>query len=257
MRFNANPLYLLPVFLILSHLANAQVNTELFRDEDRAEGWFISLRSSLNLHEGNVRKLGTDQTLRVHRKYGNWYSFGVMNYQRGTVNEDLYLNKAFVHLRVIRHLNPLLNPEVFLQREFDDFILLSDRILAGGGNRFTFIDQKPGKSRVELALGLGMMYEEEHISEAVSLVTKILRSTNYLTFNIDVTERFQFSSTAYLQVDFNRFSDRRVLTDTHFRYTLTEHIALVSELHYRFDNEPPTDVALFDLKFTNGINVVF
>jgi hypothetical protein len=250
--------------LLLTSLLSAQVNTESLRREDLSPGLHTTLGTDLGLIAGNSNLLQLKANLRFdYRKDGNHF-FLVTQYQRGST-DTLFINKGFAHLRGVRALAPRLYVEGFLQREFNEFINLEDRQLAGGGMRIRWLQrQEPVEESPPLQLntGIGLMWEREQIDTTGQAsgdpvhgaVASLVRSTNYLVVRWQQDDRLTFFSTTYYQVDLRRFSDYRVLWEGSLGVTLTRRLSLTINLNLRYDSEPPEGIKPYDLEITNGIS---
>ena len=252
-------LFLLPALL------TAQVNTEALRQEDLSPGLHSSAGLNLGYIAGNSSLVQLRSNLRLdYRKDANHF-FLVAQYQQGRKDAARFINKGFVHLRAVKTLRPALQVEGFLQREFNEFILLKDRQLVGAGARIRW--RPPGSppqrpNSLRLITGLGLMWEREQIdtsglSTGEEPATSIIRSTNYVVLQWRPDERLTFSSTAYVQFHLRRFADLRILWEGGLRVTLTRRLALTVNVNLRYDHEPPGDIKPYDIDLTNGLTYTF
>ncbi|KPL07890.1 hypothetical protein AMJ86_02495, partial [bacterium SM23_57] len=125
-------------------IAWAQVNTEAMRKTDLEEGTQGSASLSFGYQSGNTEMLTLKTGLRVDHIRGNYHSFLIGNFKRGEENEELYTNKGFLHLRGIQERSKQLRLEAFAQWEYDEFILLQERKLLGGGIRWVPLQRNEG-----------------------------------------------------------------------------------------------------------------
>jgi len=184
----------------------------------------------------------------------------VIQYQRGNEDQEDFINKAFLHLRLIRRFDRRISGEFFGQKEFNDFILLKDRILIGGGIRVDLLsnDSGPGEDRpVRLFLGSGAMWENEEIDTDPVTETRFFRSTNYVSLAWRADERVTLNTVAYYQVRFRDIEDYRILLESGFGFDLTESFAFQAGLNLRFDSDPPDGVKRHDIDFRNGLRLSF
>jgi len=249
------------VALLLPSLLAAQVNTEALRKETLSPGLHTTLGADLGCIAGNSNLFQLRSNLRFDYLTGGNHFFLVTQYQRGST-DTLFINKGFAHLRGVKSLSPRLHIEGFLQREFNEFINLEDRQLAGGGLRIRWL-QRQGPSEkpppLQLNTGIGLMWEREQIDTTgqesnVKPVTDIIRSTNYFVVRWQLDDRLALFSTTYYQVDLRRFSDYRVLWEGRLGVTLTKRLSLTLNLDLRYDSEPPEGIEPYDLEITNGIS---
>lgn len=246
-------------FSIFLNIAFAQVNTETLRNVEMQNGWYGMLSTSLGLQSGNSEYLQFKSSVRVDYLHNRYYSFLVFNYHRGSQAKELFVNKAFVHLRGTYAFYKNLILEVFGQTEFDDFIKLKDRNLLGSGLRIRIFksDKFPNeKSKLHLFLGLGAMWEREELDAQQAIITDIFRSTNYVSFYWKIDERVTFNFINYYQRSLNDFNkDYRILLESNLGFYLTRSIIFTASIKYRYDSLPPSDVKNYDFELNNGISI--
>ncbi|MEX2396011.1 MAG: DUF481 domain-containing protein, partial [Balneolales bacterium] len=151
-------LFTISVFslLFIFDLSLAQVNTETLRAGTQNDGFHFTTDFSFGLSEGNVRYLNLLGNVRVDYQKGNNSSFAVIQYSRGTQEGDLYRNAGFVSFRNTYYIRPAVGLEAFAQQQFDDFIRLRDRKLAGSGFRLRLIDYQNEDETKKLQFHLGV-----------------------------------------------------------------------------------------------------
>ena len=250
---------ILIVFLFYSSFSFSQVNTEKFRKENEKEGFSGNVLLAAGFASGNSEYVNVKSAARIDYSIKGFDFFLVGNYEFQEAKEEKVVNKGFAHLRSIITLTPTLFLEFFLQKEFNQFILLEDRNLAGSGLRLDLVNLfSTGKdSLVEIYFGSGFMFENERYNISVSPETNLVRSTNYLTIKWQITKNFSFTTINYLQFDVKRAHDFRILSDTGFNFSVTENLEFNSSLSWRFDNEPVEDVKKNDIEITNGLTFSF
>jgi len=252
---------------MLASLLSAQVNTEALRKEDLSPGLHTTLGADLGYIAGNSSLLQLKSNLRFDYRNGGNHFFLVTQYQQGST-DTLFINKGFAHLRGVKVLKPHLQIEGFLQREFNDFINLEDRQLAGGGLRIRWRQPEgPAETPIPLQLntGIGLMWEREQIDTTGQAsgdpehgaVASLVRSTNYFVVSWQLDDRLTLFSTTYYQVDLRRSSDYRVLWEGRLGFTITKRLALTINLNLRYDSEPPGEIKSYDLEITNGLSYRF
>jgi hypothetical protein len=254
--------------LILTSLLSAQVNTEALRKEDLSPGLHTTLGADLGYIAGNSNLVQLRSNLRFDYLSGGNHFFLVTQYQQGRKDERRFINKGFAHLRGVKTLTPRLHVEGFLQREFNEFIDLEDRQLAGGGLRIRW-HQRQGTAEtpppLQLNTGVGLMWERERIDTSGQApgdpehgaVASLIRSTNYLVVRWNIDNRLALLSTTYYQFDLRRLSDYRVLWEGRLNFTITKGLSLTVNLNLRYDSEPPRGIKPLDLEITNGVSYSF
>ncbi len=246
---------------------SAQVNTEAMRKGDLAPGLHTSLNLDLGVVGGNSQLLNAKGLLRFDYLSAGAHTVLVGNRQQGrAVRADkIIINKGFVHLRHTRRLGDRLYLEGFLQNEFNDFIRLKNRNLAGGGARIRWLDtvaDTGATSGRSIATGLGFMWEQERITKPqvpADVRKDLLRSTNYLVIGWRLDDRLLLQTITYFQFDVSRPVDFRVLFDGSLSFTITDKLAVAIKLSSRYDSEPPAGLGLakLDFELTSGLAYSF
>ncbi len=237
--------------------ALSQVNTEALM-RGTVLGFGTRLGVNFGFNSGNSTFFRWQLDARSDYRAKEFYTFLVGNLERGTANNEIFLFRGFVHYRAIWQRDTLFQPEFFAQREFNDFILLKDRILFGSGLRVNLRYLQPTDTVMafKLTLGIGGMWEKERFTE-LNPQTILLRSTNYIAFLWRIVPRTSLQLIGYYQVDVRRVSDYRLLLDGLLTISITDKLAATVVLIYRYDNEPVQTVARFDLDLRNGFTYTF
>jgi len=245
--------------VLLTASAFSQVNTEKFRKEFEETGFYGKVSLAGGLASGNSEFVKVKGGLRIDYTGNNYDFFLVGNYEFEEANEAKVVNKGFTHLISILTLSPKFFLEFFIQKEYNQFILLEDRNLAGAGLRIDLIEllSDSPNSPLDIFLGAGLMYENEKYNILISPEKNLLRSTNYLTFKWQINNSFSFITINYFQFDVERLRDYRFITDTSLNFLILENLSFNSAVSFRYDNEPVPDVKNFDLELTNGITFNF
>ena len=145
---------LLPFF---SSPLTAQVNIftgETMRQMKLEPGWYNSINLDLSYRAGNTDLFTARTRFRSDYLSKTYHGFVFGSLQQGRKSGDFFINKGMAHARIIRSLTQHILFESFLQKQFNESILLSDRNLAGGGIRFA---SHPPSSKFNLYLGIGAM----------------------------------------------------------------------------------------------------
>jgi hypothetical protein len=237
-----------------------QVNTEAMRKTDLEPGIQGKVSLSFGYMSGNTEVLTLKTGFRADYMARPYHTFLVTNYQRGTEDKELFINKGFVHARGIRALSRRWRVEMFLQKEFNDFIDLEDRNLAGGGFRWAPLLRGAAftsNPEVNIYVGVGAMWEREVLGVGGDEETDIIRSTNYLSGNWQIDDRVGCFVTGYYQVDVEEFSDYRILADGGISFAVSKILTFSMDVYFRYDHDPPTDIEKHDLEISNGFGLTF
>ncbi len=244
------------ILVFTSRMTSGQVNTEAMRRAGISLGWHASLAGDLGYVAGNSNLFKLESSARLDRSTTRGRSFLVGEFQQGRKDDELFINKGFVHLRGVRYLRPGRALEGFVQQEFNEFINLRSRSLLGGGLRLEFA--RLADSALGLNLGIGLMWEQEALTGEAREIVTLLRSTNYVVLHWAPDDRLALSSTAYFQVDTGSLSDYRILWEGGLSIILFRSLALQLKADLRYDSEPPPGVAkAYDIDLTNGLSYSF
>ncbi|MCH8290299.1 DUF481 domain-containing protein [Candidatus Poribacteria bacterium] len=249
----------------LCGFASAQVNIfnpETVRKMELDLGWYNSITLNLTSHSGNTDLLTLRAKLRSDYLVGKSHTFVMANFQQGKKDGKSFIDKGLIHLRSVQSVSQSVAVEAFVQKQFDDFILLQDRNLAGGGIRIVPLGQRAKSENgatFRLFIGVGAMWENEVINDSQKgeIETDIVRSTNYISGAWQINEWLASTTTNYYQFNPKSYSDFRILFEGSIGFRLTKRLTFSMQLNFRYDNEPPTDVEKHDLEIINGFNYAF
>lgn len=247
--------YLLILFGSINLIAIAQVNTEKFRKDFEETGFFGNISLAGSITSGNSEFVLVKGGTRIDYASDKNDLFLIGNYEFKEGNEEKIVNKGFAHLRNVLALSSNLYLELFIQKEFNEFILLKDRNLAGTGLRLDLSGFLTDETETDMKVyfGPGFMFENEKFKTSPEFTTNIFRSTNYITLNWKINEVLNFIYISYFQFDIERLKDHRFITDASLNFSITKNLHFTSALIYRYDNEPVETVKNFDLELNNGI----
>ena len=249
---------LLLLFVFCAPLT-AQVN--IFTGETMQQmrldpGWYNSINLDLTYRTGNTDLLTSRARFRSDYLSKRYHGFIFGSLQQGRKSGAFFINKGMAHARIIRTLTQRVLFESFVQKQFNESILLNDRNLAGGGVRFAL---HPPSSKFNLYLGIGAMWEHERINDpdVGEITTHILRSTNYINWTGQLDERITTSATGYYQVHTRHFEDYRILFEGSLTFRFTTKLAFPLRINFRYDSEPPVGIHKHDVEIFNGLRYTF
>ncbi|GAB4322411.1 MAG: hypothetical protein Kow00127_15030 [Bacteroidales bacterium] len=264
-RINLLRLIVLLIFFHTGQESSGQINTEKFRKHDSEKGFIFNVSSGISISRGNSEYTSVDGTLRVDYNQDHYSLFAVGSYDFKSGNSETLVHKGFGHLRGIVNLSSRLAAEMFLQQEFNEFLLLADRKVTGAGLRYRLIDLKPGKDTPEKEgalrsfAGSGIMYERElyrlNDSETNEIVQNPVRITSYLTLDWKINKQASMWAVAYYQPDISDFSNYRTMVEGGLEVAITKKLFLTTQVYYRFNRYPVGDVKPYDLIIKNGLRL--
>jgi len=237
----------------------AQINTEAMRSENVTDGFInkVNVDFGIEKADAEVIELAAAYRLDYFNPTG-LHVFLILNYENGYEQEkgldkNQVVNKGFGHLRMTKMISSKLFFEVFTQFGFNDFLLMKDRKLAGSGLRYKMVSN----DRMNTFLGIGLMQENEIYDIVNEPEKKLLRSTNYLRWNIIIAENTKLYNTVYYQFSSSDINDYRLLYDGSIDFSVNENLSFFIELNYRYDNDSHGDMGKSYIQLNNGIEFTF
>lgn len=251
------------IFLSAADFTSAQVNTEKLRRDYSKEGFHTTISTSFSLKTGNSEYIEVLTGLRFDYVVpGNWHAFSVADYEFKEGRNGKINNEGFIHFRLVKKIASIYYGEVFFQKQFDNFKLLEDRQLYGGGARFHLVDAVFGDdsthSSADIFLGIGAMYETETTKfEGDESEKNLVRSTNYISIQLAFDKRASLSIVSYFQPDFNNLDDYRSLTQVTFGLRVSSLFKWNTMFSYFYDSEPAPTVLKTDFEIKSGFDLMF
>ena len=237
----------------------AQINTEAMRSENVTDGFINKVNVDFGIEKADAEVIELAAAYRVD--YFNptgLHIFFILNYENGYeqkkgLDKNQVVNKGFGHLRMTKMISSKLFFEIFTQFGFNDFLLMKDRKLAGSGLRYKMVSN----DRMNTFLGIGLMQENEIYDIVNEPEKKLLRSTNYLRWNINIAENTELYNTVYYQFSSSDINDYRLLYDGSIDFSVNENLSFFIELNYRYDNDPHGNMGKSYVQLNNGIEFTF
>jgi hypothetical protein len=130
---------------------------------------------------------------------------------------------------------------------------MKDRKLYGSGLRYKVI----GNDKLNAFVGIGAMKEDEKYSLETENFKSLFRSTNYIRWQISLSENATLNNTAYYQLDTSKSKDHRILYDGDFEFELNQKLTFTFTLNYRYDNDPHGTLGKTYIQIGNGIEFSF
>lgn len=259
----------LGVVLGIAAPAAAQVNTEKLRSWERP-GLGGAVDLAVTYRSGNVdviqvvsaaqvrwaRLEATTSTATKGRLVDLVYFVGSQDL--GIQPSGRFKNAGFAHLRWTRMWLPRLGSELFVQAQYNEFILLEQRYVGGLGARLEVPLGKVG----ELALGTAYMleFEDNAVPEDGPDQRQVLahRWSSYLSLKAYLSDpAVSVVDTVYVQPRLTDFADYRVLNEAELSVAVTGALALVAGVYLRYDSQPVTGVRKLDVTMENKLRLTF
>ncbi len=240
------------MFMLSGLSVYSQVNTEILRKEFTRDTLLNSISLQYSSAEGNSDFINMAAGVRSDWFFDDFYTFLSAQIEYKEADELKSLNNGFIHLRSSYEVNHYFSPELFFQKEYNEFIDLKDRDLLGGGMRFSLADSA---GIIHLSLGVGAMYEREVIEGAGT--TELMKSTNYLSVTYKPISALKLIGITYYQVKFDELQNYRFLSDIKIEIDITNSLKLFTSINYRYSNLLLTDIYKYDVSVNNGLKIVF
>jgi hypothetical protein len=260
---------------LASRTARAQVNAEVLRPNPLRDGWSGGIDGSFALSRGNVELLDVGGAARIQYQTLHPASphpagepaplpfvahrvFLTGNARFAERADVAFIRQAFVHARWTGMWHERVGSDVFAQYQFNEFLRLQGRAVAGAGVR---VEAVHGPVFMAWA-GSGYMFEYDRISVLPGAADEPEafehRWTNYLTMRLALFENeLLLQSTLYYQPRFDDFTDARLLAELEALARVTDVFALGAVFGVLHDSAPPTGVEETDLRLMSTVRLSF
>ena len=166
-----------------------------------------------------------------------------------------FVNKGFEHLRYNYTLKDSgkVSYEAFHQGQFNKIQKINLRLLVGTGFRFKIVDKK----NFQLNFGTSIMAEyEELVLDELSISQDIL-SSNYVSFDAQLTSTFGINSITYFQPKLVDFGNYRVANETYLRFKLNKFLTFKIVYSLSHDSRDIQDVRKTNYTISNTLSFKF
>jgi putative salt-induced outer membrane protein YdiY len=238
--------------LVFPAQAFAIVNIESMRVQKNADGFSGELELDSDLLSGNTDSKHVSFGNRLQWDKGNKTNFIITNYSYGESGGVRDVNKGFIHLRHVVHMNERWAWEGFGQMEQNEFTRLAYRGLIGGGLRRTLrqIDDRSG-----IYLGMGGFYSTERLDD--NTTENLVRANVYFVIKHAFSDSTRLMSTTYFQPAVENLDDFRALEQLTYAVSISKRLDLKLSLDITHDSQPPSGVQPTDTGFHTGIKFKF
>lgn len=244
-------LYLLP------SAASCQVNIEKFRRKQPEKGYSGFLGLDVTHETGNVELTELEVDSRLDRRSDRSHSLLIVQSEYKWEGGRRFSNDGLAHARQVFTRRPLLQPEFFVQYNYDRERFLTYRLLAGAGLR----SELYRKESFHLMMGTTLMPEHEEYdldaSNSHERKVTVLRWSSYISKSLRIGDIAGWTSTFYIQPDTEDFADVRMLVDSAFSIEVTGRLSLVVGFSLMYDSEPPDGIETLDTELEPGLVLTF
>jgi hypothetical protein len=252
--------------------ARAQVNAETLVEGITKPGWGGGGKSTLAFSRGNVDLLEVRGELSSYFATSHpdappgsdrfWFRDRILAYGSAglkIVSDQRAANDGYAHLRYTRMQWLRVGGELFSQAQYDQFRLLSRRLLIGGGVRVVFANYE--RFRGWLGTGALIEFERRDIADEnrpprgpdpTDMINP--RSSSYVTLLVPlIPEHLGLNTTAYVQPRWDKPRDVQILHEAKLQVKVTSHLSISTDLSVRFDSRPPRTVERTDTRVGNSV----
>ena len=252
------------------------VNAEKLTNDPVHGGFSGSLSSSFAFSRGNVDRLdlnagGSIQYWTLHPEgvgyrgrpapagapaffKDRWLLVANSGFVRFSLRE--VVNYGFAHTRYTRMWLPRLGSDVFAQAQYNELMLLRNRLVTGVGLRVVPVNRR----MLQIWAGTGAMVERER-NDTVPGDPHPARLVNYRWTNYAVAQlrlakgQLVARNTTYVQPRFDVLRDFRVLEAVQLEANVTPVLAFGVEFEAQYDSRPPLTVLRTDLHVGSYLRV--
>ena len=236
--------------LAVINLSFGQINTESMREEPDSIGITSSIQFDFDYISGHSEIFFLNGTFRFdYRSKTGFHGFFTGTFDRSfEKSKENFSNRGFTHFRITQPLRKSLFGELFLQKEYNQYLDLQNRELIGFGLRWHPIK--------DFYLGNGFMYELEKYSQPYRY-NNFLKSTNYLSYSIELNELLSFNNTFYYQFKLKSMYHYRILWDGDLECYITSRVSYFMGIHLRYDKSHINPDGDTYMEINNGISIQF
>jgi len=157
-------------------------------------------------------------------------------------------NSTFTHLRYIHTLYSHWDWEAFIQSQGNEFTMINERLLGGGGIRLHLDKGSYG----ELFFGLGGFYEYIDYSTVVDSRENNLRANFYIAYKKVFTKDSKLSYIGYYQPKVGDGNDYNILNTLELTVLIYKKLSLSFSINYNKDSKPAIGVKEEDFSQHTG-----
>lgn len=218
-----------------------------------------SLGININGQSGNKdeQEYSINALLR-YRMDDNLFVF-LSDYSYSKTNTEVDEDELFLHARWIgvNKISEGVDPELFIQYQYDDFADISSRKLVGGNLRLrTQYNSEQRNSQSILAAGLFYETETSELTGIVDQTTRVNLHGRYILEHSGEYP-FVFSVSTYIQPAIDDIKDVRVLALGAIDYPIRENLSVGFEIEISHNSTPFIDIEKTDIEYGISLNYAF
>ena len=172
---------------------------------------------------------------------------------------DDFLNAGYIHLRFRHNYKNKLEPEAFLQYQFDNTRGLVRRALAGANYRYNFWKA----DKIDLNAGAGLMMEHERWNYAgvdsvkvplntTPIENSLLKMNSYIRFDYKSSANSDLAFSLFLQSRFTSFHPR-IAPSVQWNVAAGKHVGISVAFNSLYDTQPVVPISHFYFTVINSM----
>jgi len=176
---------------------------------------------------------------------------------------DDILNAGYIHLRYRHAYKNKIQPEPFVQYQWDNKRGIEYRALAGANIRYNITKGQ----RIDFNCGLGLMYETEKWdfiavdsskipADATPVIKKLVKLNSYIRFNWKPNDNNDITCNIFLQTRPDRFKPR-IAPHAQWNIKVGKHVDFSIAFTALYDTAPVVPIEKFYFSLSNGILLNF
>lgn len=254
------------IFLFFSFTASGQIlNIDKIDTSDYIHKSKLSFNFSSGLEIDKQKETLYDATTTAEmmwQKFKELYLFE-SSYRFTYNGPDDILNAGYFHLRYRHNYKDKLQPEFFMQYQWDNKRGIAYRELGGSNLRYNFFRG----DRFNFNAGLGLMYEVEKWNyngvdsskipvNATPIIKRFLKINSYLRFDWKPSDINDITFNLFLQTRPNHFKPR-IAPHIQWDIKAAKHLSFSIAFTGLYDVAPIVPIDKFYYSFTNSISLTF
>jgi Protein of unknown function, DUF481 len=168
---------------------------------------------------------------------------------------------GYTHFRINFRRQHKISYETYAQIQYDEVRRMELRMLAGGGIRFTAIDQEG----VDIHLGSGAMYEVERWREiendpSSDFYKEMPKLSNYLGVEFTLSKHVNLNLWGLYQVGYDSQDDitrNRYAIEASLNFKLSKRLIWINRFTYFYDAQPVIPINPAFYQIINGLRITF
>lgn len=243
---------LLLTLTLFTEITHAQVlNVERVRSDSDTTGWVGELGFDFSLNKYNDRVIKTGGQANAAYFSDLHQYLLITSLDLVNVDGNSLVSNGYLHLRSTFLRKERLSPELFTQYQYNNNLGLRNRILAGTGIRYTFLDRPNLSGR----FSTGVMFEHEEwgLGDDETVENNLIKSTSNLVIRGQLNPQTSLTMIGYYQARPDRFFEPRATSENQLNMRITRNLTFRVSFTMTYDVDPVIDVPNLTYELKNGL----